>query len=58
MKEKLLSGFVELYVNIFLLCLNTSTNNVKVLDVVEEYEKKRFLLVCQTRCGACVRCCI
>jgi hypothetical protein len=58
MKEKLLSGFVELYVNIFLLCLNASTNNVKVLDVVEEYEKKPFLLVCQTICGVSVRCCI
>ena len=46
MKEKLLSGIAELYVNIFLLCLNTSTNNLKVLDVVEEYEEKLFLLVC------------
>ena len=58
MKEKLLSGIVELYVNIFLLCLNAGTNNVKVLDVVEEYEEKPFLLVCQNRCGICVRCCI
>lgn len=44
MKEKLLLGIVELYVNIFLLCLNASTNNVKVLDVVEEYEEKLFCL--------------
>ena len=58
MKEKLLSGVVELYVNIFLLCLNASTNNVKVLDVVEEYEEKPFLLVCQYRYGVCVRCCL
>lgn len=58
MKEKLLSGFVELYVNIFLMCLNARTNNVKVLDVVEEYEKKRFLLVCENRCDICIRCCI